>query len=56
LEKYKWEDILGMKLKESHGVCALHFNECDIISSWNIGLNNHSAKILKKIQRTLNTM
>jgi len=43
LEKNKWEEALGMKLKKSHRVCASHFNECDITSCWNSGLNNYSV-------------
>jgi len=50
-EKYKWEEALGMKLKKSHRVCAFHFNECDIISCWNSGLNNYSVSSYLKRYR-----
>ncbi|CAI6356486.1 unnamed protein product [Macrosiphum euphorbiae] len=49
LEKYKWEEALGMKLKKSNRVCASHFNECDIISCWNSGLNHYSFVIKDNI-------
>jgi len=42
LEKFKWEEALDTKLKKSHRVCASHFNESDIISCWNSGLNNYT--------------
>jgi len=31
------EEALGMQLKKSHRVCAKHFYESDIVSTWDSG-------------------
>lgn len=35
--KILWEEALGMQLKKSHRVCAKHFYNSDIISTWDSG-------------------
>jgi len=46
--KNLWENALGIKLKKSFRVCASHFKECDIISTWESGegLNKYTVSIL----------
>jgi len=43
MDKKIWEKALGMTLKKSHRVCASYFNDSDIISCWNSGLNNYTV-------------
>lgn len=47
LKKLLWEASLGMKLKKSYRVCATHFNQSDIVSTWSSGegVNKYTVSI-----------
>lgn len=47
IEREKWEEALEMTLKKSYRVCASHFNNSDIITTWESGTGLNKYTVMK---------
>ncbi|XP_029348409.1 uncharacterized protein LOC115034954 [Acyrthosiphon pisum] len=52
-ERNKWENALKTDLKKSYRVCASHFKDSDIKSTWESGEGENKYRICLKVPKLL---